>query len=104
MRQEEIGQAQAWFYPKEHILILWECFLNDPYQADDPRNDHLLQPLWQGFETFLLNRFPQAEKIVTPSWEPMYDHTADSWPEFLQNLGYQQLGRQVFGKDIAPEK
>ena len=27
MRHEEIGQAQAWFYPADQLLILWECFV-----------------------------------------------------------------------------
>lgn len=100
MRQKEIGQAQAWFYPQEHILVLWECFLNDQYQAEDPRNDQLLHSLWKGFETFLLSHFPQVEQIVTPSGEPLYDHQKDAWPEFLQALGYQNLGKQAFSKNI----
>ena len=28
MQETQIGSAQAWYYPADRTLILWECFLN----------------------------------------------------------------------------
>jgi hypothetical protein len=25
----EIGQAQAWYYPQDSTIVLWECFLHE---------------------------------------------------------------------------
>ena len=27
MRHEDIGQAQGWYYPADHLLVIWECFV-----------------------------------------------------------------------------
>lgn len=35
MRHREVGQAQAWYYPADALLVLWECYLYDA--AADPR-------------------------------------------------------------------
>ena len=43
-QQREIGQAQAWYYPADHLLVLWECFLEDPFRQDEPTADELLRP------------------------------------------------------------
>src|SRR3712207_219284 len=47
----EIGNAQAWFYPAEKALVLWECFLEGPYRtAADPQQDTLHTTVWTSFE------------------------------------------------------
>jgi hypothetical protein len=28
-RDVKIGNAQAWYYPDDRVLVLWECFLHD---------------------------------------------------------------------------
>jgi hypothetical protein len=71
MRHVEIGQAQAWYYPVDRLLVLWECYLLDRWRLDDPLHDPALAALWEGFEGQLLARFPATERIATPSWEDL---------------------------------
>lgn len=71
MRQREVGQAQAWLYPQERTLVLWECFLEDWYRKEDPRTDENLKVTWLGFEGFLLRSLPQQiDRIATPPGNP----------------------------------
>jgi hypothetical protein len=28
-KHDEIGNAQAWYYPQDKVLVLWECFFSD---------------------------------------------------------------------------
>ena len=102
MRQREVGQAQAWLYPQERTLVLWECFLEDWYRSEDPRTDENLKALWLGFESFLLRTLPQrVDRIATPSWEPLYNQDKQAWPEFLEALGYIRIGDRAYGKDVS---
>jgi hypothetical protein len=45
LQEREIGNAQAWYYPAEKALVLWECYLFEPYAQKDPCNDPLLDTL-----------------------------------------------------------
>jgi len=54
LQEWEIGNAQAWYYPTDKALVLWECYLFEPYRQEDPRIDPLLVTIWQGFEKLLL--------------------------------------------------
>lgn len=104
MHQREVGSAQAWLYPQERILVLWECFLEHWYRKEDPRTDENLKAIWLGFEKFLLRNLPQqVDRIATPSWEPLYDEDKEAWPEFLEGLGYSPIGKRAYGKDIVPD-
>lgn len=86
IRHVEIGQAQAWYYPPDRQLVLWECYLFDRWRVADPVHDPALAALWLGFEKQLLTRFPAAERVATPSWEDIYDRPA--WQAFLASQGY----------------
>jgi hypothetical protein len=104
MRAREVGQAQAWLYPDERTLVLWECFLEDWYRKEDPRTDENLKTIWLGFEGFLLRNLPQqVDRIATPSWEPLYDLTGQAWPEFLEGMGYVRIGERAYGKDVVSD-
>ncbi len=96
MRHREIGQAQAWYYPLDRLLMLWECYLFDSYRRADPVGDPALVALWRGFEGQLLTRFPEAERVATPSWEDIYERPA--WQAFLTQQGYRPAGPGVFIK------
>jgi hypothetical protein len=100
MRQREIGQAQAWFYPADRLLILWECFLEDQFRHDDPLHDPALAAFWTGFEGVLLARFPQTRRIATPSWEDLYERPA--WQLFLGGQGYEAFSPGAFVKELSP--
>jgi hypothetical protein len=98
MKQQGIGQAQAWLYKEDRTLVLWECFLEDWCRQEDPRTDGTLRILWLGFETFLSRHLSPFDRIVTPSWEPLYNDDEQAWPGFLQIIGYKQIRPRVFGK------
>jgi hypothetical protein len=96
MRHVAIGQAQAWFYPGDRLLVLWECYLRDPWRQADPLRDPALAALWRGFEDRLLTRFPAANRIATPAWEDPYPGPA--WQAFLAQQGYAPATAAVFWK------
>ncbi len=100
MRHQQIGDAQAWYYPEERLLVLWEIVLWTHYrEARAPVENQTLLALWQAFEEFLLREFPLCERIITPGWEPVYDEDPSAWPAFLAKRGFVQVGgRKVFEK------
>jgi hypothetical protein len=61
----DIGSAQAWYYPEDKILVLWECFFYDVARDVPLLQDTNMAGLWRHFERWLLNRFPEAEAIIT---------------------------------------
>jgi hypothetical protein len=87
-QRQVVGNAQAWFYPADQILVLWECEVFHIYGTapDDPAEDRVLITAWEGFERMLLREFADARRIVTPGWEPRY--TNEQWEAFLRNRGY----------------
>jgi hypothetical protein len=103
MRQLEVGHTQAWHYPQDRTLILWECLLEHRHRKADPRTDKTLRAIWLGFEGFLLRRIPDVERIVTPSWEPIYEEDKDAWPHFLETLGYGQISERAYCKEVREE-
>ncbi len=65
LQELEIGNAQAWYYPAEKSLVLWECYLQHPYRQKDILTDALAATVWQGFEKVLLTQLPDTERIYT---------------------------------------
>lgn len=65
LRHEELGQAQAWYYPEDRLLLLWECYLLDRFREDDPRADDLFQGVWRAVEAALRERLPEARRCCT---------------------------------------
>jgi hypothetical protein len=99
MRHEEIGQCQAWVYPADRLVLLWECFADDRFRAADPRIDPVLAMLWTGFERFLTTRFSDATHLAT-TWEPIYERAA--WQAFLEDHGYRRFTSATFVKAVLP--
>jgi hypothetical protein len=86
--RHDIANLQAWYYGSEKTLMLWEVDMFGPYsEGDDPTKDFLLSSLWQCFETRLLKRFPECERILTPHSEPRYEN--ELFRAFLRDRGYQ---------------
>jgi hypothetical protein len=99
MRHEDIGQAQAWCYPADGLVVLWECFPEARYRAgDDPTRDATLHALWAGFEGWLAARFPDARRLVT-TWEDLYDRPR--WQAFLEERGYHPATPAAFEKSLG---
>jgi hypothetical protein len=85
-RDIKIGNAQAWYYPEDNSIVLWECFL-DSYVRDAPLGeDKNMLLLWTGFEHWLLDRYPEAKMIVTPWMDPLWQ--AKEYQTFLRRQGY----------------
>lgn len=97
-RHLEIGQAQAWYYPTERALVLWECFLEAPYRGGDPCADPVHRLVWGGFERFLLGRFPQATRLLT-TFEPAYDR--ETFARFLASQRYARVGPVAFARELT---
>lgn len=99
-RKRFIGDAQAWAYPEQKLLVLWECLLFEDWQMPTARGDAALAVLWTSFERELLRGVPETRRIVTPSWEPLYE--TDDWQDFLVARGYQPGTDAAFVKDVRP--
>ena len=92
-----MGNAQAWHYPEDEVLVLWECYLYEPYRRGRPGDDRRLNRLWDCFESFLMERFNPRD-IYTPSWEPIY--SGAEWEEFLRGRGYERFDERSFRKRV----
>ena len=98
LQELEIGTAQAWYYPTENALVLWECFLQQPYRQQDLLADSLAATVWQGFEKELLTHLPDTERIYT-TYETIYERPV--WEAFLTAQGYQKVERMAFLKEVV---
>ena len=98
LQEREIGNAQAWYYPAEKALVLWECYLFESYAHKDPQNDPLLDTIWQGFEKTLLQELPDTTKIYT-TYEPIYDRLV--YKTFLAKHGYRPIEKVAFVKEVT---
>lgn len=96
MRHAEIGNAQAWYYPEDRTLILWESFLEQRYRSGPPQADPLHQAVWTTWEAWLRDHCPGLRRIVT-TWEDIYER--GEWQEFLRGQGYEQLAPAAFVKE-----
>ncbi len=97
MRHEDIGTCQGWFYPTDRLVMLWEAFVEDRFRQEDPREDPAMLAVWQGFERFLLARFPTAQTLVTP-YEDLYERPV--WQAFVASQGYRPFTPATFVKDL----
>jgi hypothetical protein len=97
LQEREIGNAQAWYYPAEKALVLWECYLFEPYAKKDPGIDPLLATVWQEFENTLLKELPDTAKIYT-TYEPIYERPI--YKAFLAKQGYRPVKKVAFVKEV----
>jgi hypothetical protein len=97
LQELEMGNAQAWYYPTEHALVLWECFLFQPFAKKDLLKDVLFAKVWQGFETVLLKELPDTNRIYT-TYEPIYERPVFS--KFLTSMQYQKVDKVAFRKEV----
>jgi hypothetical protein len=101
MRQQQIGSAQAWYYPQEKKIVLWECFLDVGMRiAPSLPEDQHMRALWSNFEHWLIQQFPQATHIATPFNDPIAK-SIEEYQTFLHLLGYEQIAQATFGKEVG---
>ena len=100
MRQQQIGSAQAWYYPQDKLIVLWECFLDAHIRnVKSLTEDMYMQKLWRSFEYWLIKQFPEATSIATPFNDPIAN-SIDEYQTFLRALDYSPIAEAVFGKTI----
>lgn len=95
-----IGHGQAWYYPEVRTIVLWELRLHGSLEATPLGYDDALPTLWRGVETVLTTQFPDAQRLLTPSWE--LEHPRPTWQRFLTDLGYtpHPTDEQTFTKSV----
>ncbi len=100
MRQQQIGSGQAWYYPHDKTIVLWECFL-DAYvrNVKSLTDDLYMQKLWRSFEQWLANQFPEATRIATPFNDPIAN-SSEEYQTFLRSLDYSPIAKAAFGKTL----
>ena len=98
-REAQVGRAQAWYYPTDKMIVLWECFFDSRFHIHPFATDTNMQQLWQSFERYLVQKFPTAETLATPFNDPIAE-SIDEYHAFLKSLGYSPLVQGAFGKRI----
>ncbi len=97
LQELELGNAQAWYYPTEKAVVLWECYLHQPYRQQDLLSDSLVATVWQGFEKILRRQFPDTERIYS-TYEDIYQRPV--WEQFLTTQGYRKVENVTFVKEV----
>ena len=100
VREVEIGNAQAWYYHDDHILEIWECFLDSRFRTHPFVRDPQMRKLWQALEAWLSKQFPEAIRIVTPFNDPIA-YSIEEYQTFLRSLSYEPVAKAAFGKKLA---
>ena len=72
-REAQVGNAQAWYYHTDKTIVLWECFFDSRFHRHPFATDTNMQQLWQAFEGYLVQKFPQASTLATPFNDPIAD-------------------------------
>jgi len=103
VREIQIGNAQAWYYHEDRTLEIWECFLDSSFRTHPLVADPHMKKLWQAFEQWLIEQFPEATRIVTPFHDPIAD-TIEEYQTFLLSQGFQRVAKSAFGKTVAAGK
>jgi hypothetical protein len=95
-RDTQLGSAQAWYYPDDRVLVLWESYLYDFVRDLPLRKDPHMALLWTGFEKWLINRYPETEKILTPWADPIWQ--VKEYQSFLRKRGFKRGNKGTFVK------
>jgi hypothetical protein len=99
-REVQVGNAQAWYYHTDKIIVLWECFFDRGLRTHPFAGDANMHNLWKGFEHWLVKQFPQATTLAMPFNDPIAE-SIDEYQAFLKTLGYSPLAQAAFGKTVS---
>lgn len=99
-REAQVGSAQAWYYHQDKTIMLWECFFESRFRTHPFAKDANMPKLWQNFEQWLKQKFPQATTLATPFHDPIA-HSIEEYQEFLISLGYSPFVQGLFGKSLG---
>jgi hypothetical protein len=96
-RHIQIGSGLAWYFPVDHTIFLARFDISSHFLATrEITTDPAFLHLWQGFERYLLARFPDASRMMTSAGDAATAST--SWNAFLTRLGYQSASAHVWAK------
>jgi hypothetical protein len=98
-REAQVGNAQAWYYPGDNMIVVWECFFDRGFRKHPLAEDTNMQNLWKGFEHWLIKRFPQATTLATPFNDPITE-SIEEYQAFLKTLGLAPIAEAAFGKHV----
>jgi hypothetical protein len=98
-REAQVGNAQAWYYPADKTIVLWECFFEERFRKHPLPEDLNMLQLWQAFERYIVQKFPQASTLATPFNDPIAD-SIEEYQAFLKTLGYSPIAEAAFGKHL----
>jgi len=96
-KHTQIGKCQAWYYPADTTVVIWECFLDRFFHSHtSPMEDPNMRQLWQNIEKYFARKFPRADRIVTPFDDPLFQ--TEAYQTFLKSLGYELVAQAAYGK------
>jgi len=98
-REVQVGNAQAWYYPADKTIVLWECFFDDRFRKNPLPEDANMQKLWQSYELWLIKQFPKASILTTPFNDPLAE-SIEEYQAFLKALGYSPIAKAAYGKKV----
>jgi hypothetical protein len=98
-QEAQVGNAQAWYYPTDKTIVLWECFFDGRFRKHPFATDANMKKLWQAFERYLVQKFPKAETLATPFNDPIAE-SIEEYQAFLKTLGYSPIAQAAFGKKV----
>jgi len=86
-KEVEIGQAQAWYYPQDRVIAVWECYLLDFVRDTLLLEDPNTRDLWDSFARFLRKQCVGAERIAVTAYDDDLGER-EEYQQFLSTLGY----------------
>jgi hypothetical protein len=96
MRHKDVGHIQAWHYPSDRTIVMWECYFNRHFRDKPILEDENMRRLWTSTEQLLLDRFSGRPKLITPFRDPNFPDS--EYQQFLRELGYQPVAKAAYGK------
>jgi hypothetical protein len=98
-REVALGSAQAWYYPTDKTIVLWECFFDSRFHIHPFATDTNMKKLWLALERYLRQIFPQASTLAIPFNDPIAE-SIEEYQAFLKILGYSPLTEAAYGKKV----
>lgn len=98
-REAHVGNGQAWYYHEDRTIVLWECFFDRSFRTHPLASDKNMCRLWEAFELWLVQRFPEARTIATPFNDPIA-RSVEEYQVFLRSLSYEPIAEAAYGKRL----
>lgn len=90
----EPARMRAWYFHEDRALAMWDV------EVWGEASSAFERQLWQGFEQWLVKRYPDAARIFTDDLQPV-TYPGRKWA-LLESLGYQRVDDRVYVKGLEP--